>query len=293
MKSWNDQEELEDLARKARIGEIVQGVVRSSSFMKIPVIRGNGQTQMVEEETLIIALPGGITGYCPASEFWDRDYSSMVRFIGTTQNFIITRLDQPTQMALLSEKQAGKQIRDSFWDDLIELDKNDSLQDETYDAIVVGYNQQKGVVHLRINNQDAYMYRSEWSWSERPIVDAQNGEKIQVKIIQIEPNEKLVRTSRKLAQPDPFDFITKLKVGQLIAGRVEAVHPVHGLFVEVENGVVLKAGKVRALEEPEKGDFVTCRVRSINAEERKGKLMIINYPRGKRKKKDLGSFLFE
>ncbi|MFP7442562.1 MULTISPECIES: 30S ribosomal protein S1 [Bacillus] len=293
VKSWSDQDSLEILAEKFRNQEIVSGVIRSSMNMKLPVVREDGNKSHVEEETLIVQLPAGITGYCVTSEFREREYKSLTRFIGTTQQFVITDLNLEHQIALLSEKRAAARIRDSFWDELSMLEEEGQLQKEVFDAVVSGYNQQKGIIYVRLNGQDAYMYRREWSWYERDVVDAQVGETIQVKIELLDTEQRLLRVSRKMALPDPYDFILTLRKDQLIAGKVSEVHPIHGLFVEVENGVVLKAGKVRSLEEPSIGDIVTCRVRSINAEERKGKLMIIDYPRGKRKRKDLGSFLFE
>lgn len=292
-KSWNDEESLELLAEQFRFQEIVSGVVRSSMSMKLPVVREDGSREDVEEETLIVQLPGGITGYCASSEFGERDYRSFARFIGTTQKFIITDLNLDHQIALLSEKKASARLRDVFWEDIIQADEEGILKDQEFNAIVSGYNREKGIIYVRLNGQDAYMFRREWSWYERDIVDAQVGETIQVKIELFDKDERILRVSRRKALPDPYDFLATLRKDQLIAGKVAAVHPIHGLFVEVENGVVLKAGKIRQLEEPDINDIVTCRVRTIDAEERKGKLMIIDYPRGKRKRKDLGSFLFE
>jgi len=293
IKSWTNEEMLEDLAQSARFGEIVNGVVRSTDFMNLPKVNEDGTVSNVEEETLIIALPGGITGYCPSSEFMEREFRSLRRFVGTTQQFVITRLDLDHEIALLSEKQAAAKLRETFWEEITYLNKTGQLENEIFDATVSGYNQKKGNVYVRINGQDAFMFRRDWAWAERGVVDAQQGETIQVKIEQFDEDQKLVRVSRKKALPDPKDFITKLKRDQIIAGRVSHVDPIHGLYVEVETDVVLKAGKISRLEEPTVGDIVTCRVRSTNPEERKGKVIIIDYPRGKRKKKDLGSFLFE
>jgi small subunit ribosomal protein S1 len=293
MKSWTDENMLGEITQKHRYNEIVSGVIRSSMMMKLPVTREDGTKEMVEEETLIVQLPGGITGYCSVSEFHERNHRSLTRFIGTTQKFIITELNLDNQIALLSERQASARLRRIFWQDVQELEENGTLQDEIFDAVVNGYNQEKGIIYVRINGQEGYMYRREWSWYERDIVDAHTGETIQVKIELYNKEEQLVRVSRRKAMPDPFEYISTLKVDQLIAGKVSNVHKIHGLFVEVENGVVLKAGKISRLEEPEVGDIVTCRVREINAEERRGKVIIIDYPRGKRKRKDLGSFLFE
>ncbi len=295
IKSWTNEEELSMLAEKSRFGEIVTGVVRSVAMMKVPVVRSNGDTEFVEEETMNVALPGGVTGYCPASEFRERDFKTLRRFVNTKQQFLITKIDLDNKMAILSEKQAAEKTRSVFWEEIKGLSESEQLQDKVYEGTVSGYNQDKGIIYVRIQGQDCYMFRNDWQWTQtrRPIIDAQAGETIQVKIIRFDEEAKVVQVSRKATQPDPFDYLTTLKINTTIAGRVERVDPIHGLFVKVEEGVVLKAGKISALEEPAVGDFVTCVVKRISPEERRGKVVITDYPRGKRKRQDLGSFLFE
>ncbi|TYS60690.1 S1 RNA-binding domain-containing protein [Bacillus infantis] len=291
--SWKDQETLEELARKHRFNEILSGVIRSSLVMKIPVINDDGTKTVTEGDTLLVALPGGITGYCPASEFREREFRSLTRFVGTTQQFIITGLNLEEKVALLSEKRAAAQLRTEFWEDLLTKEVAGTLQEDMYEAVITGINQKNRNIFVRINGQDAFLFNRDWSWNRRDVVDAQIGETIQVKIERIDTENKRIQVSRKLALPDPKDFISSLRVNQVIAGKVSGIDPIHGLFVTVENNIVLKAGKVRKLEEPDIGDIVTCRVRSTSPEERQGKVIIIDYPRGKRKRKDLGSFLFE
>jgi small subunit ribosomal protein S1 len=292
LKSWQDNETLEVLAMKRRNQEIIEGVIRSIKPMNFPqVIDGNVVSE--EQDTFLVALPGGVTGYCPVSEFREHNFRSYNQFITHKESFVITELDLPNQVAILSSTKAAEQLRQSFWLELESLKEDDLLEETVFEAIVTSYNQNSGVIHARISGQDVYMFRNEWSWQQREAIDVQQGEKIKVKVVLFDKETNLVRVSRRLALPDPRDYLNTLVVGQLIAGRVKNVDAIHGLFVEVENGVVLKASKVSALEQPDIGDFVSCRVRRINPEERRGRLVIISYPRGKRKKKDLGSFLFQ
>ncbi|MDQ0271208.1 30S ribosomal protein S1 [Cytobacillus purgationiresistens] len=292
-KSWDDYETLEALAESHRNREVVDGVIRTIQHMTMPVVKSDGSKEVFEGDVLVIQLQGGITGYCAVTEFREREFKSHTRFVGTVQKFIITELNLDHQIALLSEKQAAARLRDTFWSELIEMSEDDSLNDEVFDAVVSGYNQEKGIIYVRLNGQDAYMFRKDWSWYERDVVDAQNGETIQVKVKRFNPEDQVLQVSRKLALADPHEYLSTLKVGQIIAGKVSNIHAVHGIFVIVEDKVELKASKVNQLEKPDVGDIVTCRVRSINLEKRQGKVIIIDYPRGKRKRKDFGSFLFE
>jgi len=291
-KSWENNESLEELTARKRNGEIVDGVIRSLKSMKFPKLTA-GEMKSVEQTILVVALPGGITGYCPAYEFRERDHRSYNQFVGHKESFIITELDLENQIAVLSANKAAAQLREGFWEQIELLKTQKEIENKVFEGVVTGYNNKTGVIYVRISGQDAYMYSTEWSWHEREAIDAQQGETVEVKIEKFDATEKLLRVSRKKALPDPYAYLDRLVKGEIIAGRVDAVHPIHGIFVEVENGVVLKAGKVRSLEEPDVGDKVTCRVSTIDAKERKGRVVIIDYPHGKRKKKDLGSFLFE
>lgn len=292
IKSWSDNEGLEELVKQKRFDEIVTGVIRSIKPMNMPIETEKGHvTKMVE--TFVVALPNGITGYCPVLDFSERTHKSYTRFVGLSYSFVIKNVDLENQIAIVSGKIAEQMGIEKFWNEIEELEKNNLLKEKTYQARITGYNQTAGIIHMTVNGQPAYMYRKEWSWSERDIVDPNNGETIDVKIMLVDKEGKAVRVSRRLAIPDPFIFMDSLKVGEIVAGKIEQVHPIHGIYVQLENGVSLKAGKVRHLEEPEAGDIVTCRVQRLDPLNRKGKVVIISYPQGKRRKKDLGSFLFE
>lgn len=291
-KSWESNEALEYLADKHRKSEVVEGVIRSLKTLKVPQ-EVEGEIKTVEQTTLLVALPGGVTGYCPATAFRERTFKSYNQFVSHKDSFVITEIDLENQVALLSAVKAAEQMSELLWGKLEALEHEKALDTEVFDAVVTSYNQKSGVIHVRISGQDAYMFRDEWSWRDRDVIDAQQGEKIQVKVVMFDKEQKLVRVSRRLALPDPYEILGTLQTGDIIAGRVSDVHPINGLYVEIENGVVLKGSKVRALEEPDVGDFVTCRVKNIDPANRKGRVVILSYPRGKREKKDLGSFLFE
>lgn len=292
VQSWSNESTLVDLTKSHRNQEIIYGVIRAVKDMNIPV-NVDGKNVTREVKTLMVALPGGVTGYCPAPDFRDFKITSYDRFVGTEDAFVITKLDLESKTAFLSGLLANQQLTSALWTELNAANAAGTLDEKEYSATVTGINTAKGVVHLRIQGQDVYMFRTEWSWNVREGIDAQIGETINVKVISIEPNEKLVRVSHKRTLADPMEFLNQLKRGDVIAGKIVQVSPLHGIFVEVETGVVLKGTKPRALEEPDVGDLVTCRVERVDAANRRGRVIITKYPKGKRKKKDLGSFLFE
>lgn len=292
IKSWQDQDALEQLAEIQRNGEVIEGVIRSIKPMKLPVLV-DGKSVSKETTALLVALPGGVTGYCPAEEFRERVFRSYNQYVSRKESFVITRIDLDNNMALLSANKAAEIERGEFWDTITELVEQGTLEETEFEATINGRNPKNGNIHLRISGQDAYMFSNEWSWRSREIIDPQQGEVIKVKVVLFDKELGQVRVSRRLALPDPRDYLKTLNTNDIIAGRIESIHPIHGLYIEVENNVVLKGSRIKSLEKPEVGDYVSCRVQRIDTEKREGRVLILGYPRGKRKKKDIGSFLFE
>lgn len=282
--SWSTEKQLEWVTVAHRNNELVKGHIRSLTKMEL-----NG----AKVETLIVALPNGITAFCPVTEFGQRKYRFYEDFVGETRDFKVVRIMQAEGIVILSEREASQELKEQFLNELETLKANNTLEQKVFKGVVTSYNRPKGTIHVRVQGQDCYMFRSEWAWERNTIVDAQVGEEIEVKVLLFNRESNIVRVSRRLALPDPYAFIRTLKMNQVLAARVVEVHPIHGIYVDIENGVTLKAGKRRQLEEPEVGDHVRVRFQRFDEEKRQGRVTILDYPNGKRKKKDLGSFLFD
>ena len=268
--------------------------MQSVGFLHLPV-KEDGNSVLKETEVAIFRLRGGVKAYCPETEFSDRKYKSLNGFVGSIQNMVIERIDLDHQIAIVSVKKADKIKAEGFWSQLDYLEKKESLNDEIFEGTVSGINGKSDTIHVRVDGVDCFMLRNDWDWNRSfdisTVVD--RGSKINVKVVKFDKEQGLVRVSRKLTMEDPFSKLENLKEMQVVAGRVVEVSQIHGLFVQIEEGVVLKAIKPRTLEEPVVGDIVSCRIREIDARRRRGKVVIVDYPRGKKKIKDLGSFLFE
>ncbi|MBO0588204.1 MULTISPECIES: hypothetical protein [unclassified Sporosarcina] len=176
-----------DLAAIKRNSEIIEGVIQSVRPMKLPQKYENGTT-IIEEVTLVVLLPGGVTGYCPASAFRERPLHSYTKFMSQKDSFIIKELDLENNVALLSANEAA-QLR------------------------------------------------------------------------------------RKLANPW---FNLADKVGELVEGKVVQADS-KGVYVQIEPSVKIIASKVRALEAPAVGDFVSCRLRRLEPELQRGRVIIVAY----------------
>lgn len=292
MNSWNEENELVELYKLYRNNEVVYGIIRGFTERQMPTQK-EGKVVTTNLPVYQVVLPGNVIGYCPIKDFRESSLSERVyqNYVGRREPFIITGLDEKNQLAILSGTQALDKLKDAFWSSI--ADKADEeVMEQIYEATVVNYNPNKGIVYLLIQGQLTYMFRSEWSWNEREAVDAQEGEKVKVRIILMDRERQIVRVSRKKATPDPFEFLADLKIGSTIAGRVSDINPKHGIFVQFDNNAEIKATVPRSVEAPSLNDIVSCRVKEINLEERKGRVVITGYPNGKKRVNDIGAFLY-
>ncbi|WP_374717737.1 S1 RNA-binding domain-containing protein [Neobacillus sp.] len=291
--SWTTDEQLENLARMKRNREIVQGVITSIVTKKAKVLEGD-KYEDKEMEVAIFLLEGGVTAYCPATEFSDYEYKSLNGFTGSKQEFIIDHFDLESKTAVVSVKKADQIKKEKFYNELEALNESGELQQRVFEGVVWGFNPKTRRIFVRINGANCFMLPNDWSWERRNVEhQIQRGETIQVKILRFDKEQDLIQVSRRHTLEDPLKKLERLKDMQSIAGRITKVDPVHGIFVQIDVDLEVKGIKPSYLEEPIVGDIVSCVIRSIDREKRHARVVITGYPRGKKKRKDLGSFLFE
>lgn len=281
--------------------DIVYGIIRGIHKRTLPVIE-DGAIVYDEQNKVVVAeqvafeviLPDNVIGYCPVEllryiKLNERNY---VHYIGRREPFIIKALDQNQGIAIVSCRDALQQKSDNFWKS-IEHTEDEEVKARTYTMESIHYNIQRGAIYGFIEGQLAVMYINEWNHRERGQIDANNGESVEVKILNIDREKKMLRVSRRATLADPYAYIRNLEEGDVVAGKVTAIHKQHGIFVMLDAGVELKATVPRKLASPQEGDIVSCRILSINSETKKGRVLIISYPNGQRRPiNDIGSFLY-
>lgn len=298
VESWNSQEQLNDLLAIHRNKEIVEGVVRSIVSQQYRTNdTDDGKSKVARGEILIIALPNGTTGYCAAEQFMIRDFNNYRQFVGRKAKFYIENILLEENKLILNGKRAQEDSIEQFWSEIKSYQEEGSLAEHTFKGIITGVQAEYRGVFVNIEGQDTFMNRNEWSYNVRDVMQVQEGEEVEVRIVQANVEERRVFVSRKATLPDPYKLLQRLSVGDLIAGKVTKVDHKDGIFVQLENGLDVKASKLRQLETPIVGDMVSCRIsKEIEREGNgriRGRVIIIGYPNGKRKRRDLGSFLFE
>ncbi|MCS0824740.1 S1 RNA-binding domain-containing protein [Cytobacillus firmus] len=295
-KSWKSEEQLDDLARYKRNKEIVKGVVTSVGVIKARVLDADSQ-EYVNKETEIayLMLENGVTAYCPAHEFSSHEFRSLNGFAGTMQEFLIDHLDLEQEILLVSIKKADEIKRAKFLSQLEVLEESDQLHEFVFDGTITGFDRRTRRIFVRVNGVDCTMYPDDYSWERGRRIEEQihRGENIKVKIIRFNKERNTIRVSRRHTMEDPYEKLESLQSRNAIAGKVSGVDAVHGIFIQLDVGLEVKGVKPNYLEEPVVGDVVSCAIRSIDKENRRAKVVITGYPRGKKKRRDVGAFLFE
>lgn len=288
-----NQKDLEYLAAAHRKHEILSGIIRTVSFKMMPIETENGIVTR-EQEVAEINLRGGVKAYCPDTEF-HHSFSSIRGFTGSLQEFVVDRLDLDNQIAIVSIKKADEIKAAKFWDTLEYLEKKGELENEVFEGKVTGYKLETQNIFVRIQGVDTFMNRRDWDYGYVPNVAdiAERGATVKVKVVRFNKENGVVHVSRKATQKDPFNFLLENQNAESIAGKVSNVHPVHGIFIKLEDGLEVKGMKPRQLPEPIVGDVVSVRVQRVDPEKRRAKVVILGYPQGKKTRKDVGDFLFD
>lgn len=306
--SWENEEQLEFLTKAKRERTILTGHVHTLHTLDTSSVNDNREQEKEESnkeskeeskasmEILQIRLQNGVSVYCTANEFSEYPFRTLLHFVGTNQELLITDINLETRIALASVKAADEIAKKEFVEELKELKKNNQLSERIYEGVVRGVDPRRNTIYVRINGVDCRMNPNEWDWShyynwEIPDM-VQRGETIKVKVLEYDEDNGFIRVSRKATMKDPYEKIVNLQNARAVSGVVVKVHPVHGIFVQIEKGLDAKGMKLPHLPEPEVGDIVSCTVESVNPKERHCKVMIRNYPNGKKTRPDATAFMF-
>lgn len=289
---------LEVLAAARRNQEPIKAMVRSVGERKMPVLDKESNKVVTKNvECAVFELEGGVKGLCPSFEFAEHEFRSLVGFVGTVHDLIVLELDAENKLAVVSVKRADEIKKERFWKKLKELQEQgeEALKTVDFEGVITGFNLQSQTIFVKVEGQDCFLKRSDFDHTSiRNIAEvAERNTHITVRVVRFNEETSQVQVSRKLAIADPFEELRQYKEDDAVVGTVTGVHPEHGIFVQLKKGVQIKASKPKDLEPPIVGDIVTLRIKNVDFEKRQARSVIIGYPQGKKKLKDVTSFLYE
>lgn len=248
----------------------------------------------VDDQIAYLNLGHGFKGRCTAEEFDEHSFKSLGGFVGHQIDVIITSMEPGHDYIACSRKLAMEQKKAEVLADI--------KVGQIYYGKVAGMNKEKGTIFVDIGGVDGFCYAVDWDIEplENQLDLITLGEPVEVAVHSIIKPEDgssdipIIRLSRKATMKDPWeDFIHNYKIGDFIPGYIVSVSKQYGIYVKVKKGVTIRADVPNHFGKVLSGEYVVGRLTSINPEKRQGKMVISNFPHGRKKNENFASYLFE
>jgi len=207
-KDWSALEKV--FADKAAIAGVVSAVVKGGVSVDI-----------------------GVRAFMPASRSGARDAAEMEKLVGQEIRCRIIKLDVADEdvvvdrrAVLEEEERANKDKRYS------EVKEGETVQGTVRSLTDYG-------AFVDIGGVDALLHVADISWGRvnKPADVLKVGDKLDAKVLKVDPAKKRISLGLKQLQPHPWDLVAdKYKVGERVKGSVTRVTD-FGAFVELEKGI--------------------------------------------------------
>ena len=175
----------------------------------------------------------GLRGFLPASLVDLRRVRDLDPFVGQDIEAKVIELDRNRNNVVLSRRayleEAQAEQRSAFLDALMEGEVQSGVV-----SSVVNFG-----AFVDLGGMDGLVHVSELSWQHvnHPSEVVRVGQKVSIKVLDIDRNRERISLSIKQTTPDPWQaFISKHEIGSVLEGTVIKTVP-FGAFVAVGNGV--------------------------------------------------------
>lgn len=204
----------EELKEKFASGEIIEAEIKD-------VVKGG----------LVVDL--GVRGFVPASlveDYYVEDFSD---YKGKALTFKIVELDQEKNRLILSHRAVVEEEKGKRKDELLQSLQNGQVLEGTVQRIT------DFGAFVDIGGIDGLVHISQLSYEhvEKPSDVVEEGQKVQVKVLNVDRDNERISLSIKETLPGPWDRIAeKAPKGSVLDGTVKRLVS-YGAFVEVFPGV--------------------------------------------------------
>jgi small subunit ribosomal protein S1 len=180
-----------------------------------------------------VSVDVGVRAFMPASRSGARDASEMEKLVGQEIRCRIIKLDVADEdvvvdrrAVLEEEERANKDKR------YTEVKEGEIVHGTVRSLTDYG-------AFVDIGGVDALLHVADISWGRvnKPADVLKVGDKVEARILKVDPAKKRISLGLKQLQPHPWDLVAeKYKVGERIQGTVTRVTD-FGAFVELEKGI--------------------------------------------------------
>ena len=180
-----------------------------------------------------VSVDVGVRAFMPASRSGTRDAAELEQLVGTEITCRITKLDVTDEDVVVDRRAVlEEQARALQEGRLAALQPGDVLEGTVRSLAPYG-------AFVDLGGFDGLLHVSDISWSRvnKPDDVLSVDQKIQVRILKIDPETKKISLGLKQLQPEPWEAAaTKYQAGQRVTGVVTRLTD-FGAFVEIEPGV--------------------------------------------------------
>src|SRR3954452_20303129 len=180
-----------------------------------------------------VSVDVGVRAFMPASRSGARDAAEMEKLVGQEIRCRIIKLDVADEgvvvhgrAVLEEEERANKDKRYS------EVKEGETVQGTVRSLTDYG-------AFVDIGGVDALLHVADISWGRvnKPADVLKVGDKVEARILKVDPAKKRISLGLKQLQPHPWDLVAdKYKVGERVKGTVTRITD-FGAFVELEKGI--------------------------------------------------------
>ncbi len=190
-----------------------------------------GTVSEVVKGGLILDL--GIRAFLPASLVDLKYVPDLQQFVGEEMKVNVIELNRSKNKVVVSRKKVLEEEQEEVKKEtLANINSGDTIEGEVRRLTDFG-------AFVDIGGIDGLVHISEISWQriDHPSAELEVGEKVDVKILSVKPEEERISLSIKQAKPDPWTLVSqKFNKGELVTGPIKCVVD-FGVFVEIMPGV--------------------------------------------------------
>ncbi len=218
-KDWRNAEEL--FQRQEAIETVIAGFNKGGVIIKVGRLRGfvpASQLSLTHQRML------GEESLPPEQRFQ--------KLVGQKALIKVVEIDRDRNRLILSERAAAKEARTQLKDKLLSTIE----PGQTLEGIVSSVKEFGAFVDL--GGADGMIHLSELSHTriKHPSELLKEGQKVKVKVLNVEKDTARIALSLKALQADPWSRIEKrYKTGQLVEAEVIKVHNKHGVFARLKD----------------------------------------------------------
>jgi ribosomal protein S1 len=212
----------------------------------------------------------GIKCLMPLSESGEEKITGLRRLVGRKLAFRVIGIDREANLAVISRRAALEQWAAKTWKEIKEGDVRRGVVEN-----VNPYRAELNIGGIKATLEARDM---SWGWVEDARSLMRIGDHLDVKIKEVDSENKKLRVSLKEVLPDPWPSVPSkyIKGGEYL-GRITGIME-YGVFVNLEPGVDALV-KLPRFGDPEIGKKALIRIDEINVEKRwiKGRLVRLLY----------------